>query len=53
METQKNISFTEEEKLQKRMAMTYTERFHLLMRLIRINRMLKNATIIHVDEGKI
>jgi hypothetical protein len=49
METHKNISFTEEEKLQKKADMTYTERFHLLMRLIRINRMLKNATIIHSD----
>ena len=49
MNEQKKIFFTEEEKLQKRLAMSYTERFHLLMRLIRINKMLKNATIIHSD----
>lgn len=37
---------TEEEILERRRNMTYTERFLLLMRLARISQMLKNATII-------
>jgi hypothetical protein len=49
MKATRKISFSEEEKLQKRMAMTYTERFHLLMRLIRISRMLSGAKIIHAE----
>lgn len=46
MKSHKKIFHTEEEKLQSRLAMSHTERFHLLMRLIRISKMLKNATII-------
>ena len=49
MDKPKKIFLTEEEKLEKRLAMSYTERFHLLMSLIRIRRMLRNATIIHSD----
>lgn len=46
MKPDKKIFTTEEEKLKSRLTMSYTERFHLLMRLIRISKMLKNATII-------
>jgi hypothetical protein len=46
----KSPFLNEEEKLKKRLAMTYTERFHLLIQLIRINQLLKSAVIIHSDK---
>ncbi|MBA3706641.1 MAG: hypothetical protein H0W84_12300 [Bacteroidetes bacterium] len=38
----------ESRKLEKALSRTHTERFELLMKLIRIDKMLKNAKIIHV-----
>ena len=43
------VQISEEEKLKKRLQMTYEERFRLMMRLIRIQQVLKNAKIIHHD----
>ena len=42
----KSIFMTEEEKLKKRLESSYTERFRLLMGLIRLDRKLKQARII-------
>jgi hypothetical protein len=39
--------FTEEDKVKIALNRSYTERFQLLMKLIRINKMLKNAKIIY------
>jgi len=39
---------TEEEKWAKELSKTHTERFDFLMKLIRIDNMLKKATIVHV-----
>jgi hypothetical protein len=51
MENDNKILHNEEEKFKKRLAMSHTERFHLLMELIRINKMLKRAAIIY-PKGK-
>ena len=50
MKKAKTPFISEEEKLQKILKSSYTERFYMLMKLIRINKMLSNATIIHVDK---
>ena len=41
---------SEEERLKKALSLTYTERFELLMKLIRIDRMLRSAKIIEVKK---
>ena len=46
MANNKRIFISEEEKLKKKLNRSYSERFHLLMKLIRINKMLKRAIII-------
>lgn len=46
MANPKKIFLTEEEKIAIAMKRSHTERFRLLMKLIRINNMLKNAKII-------
>jgi hypothetical protein len=46
MEPAKKVIVTEEEKEQIVLNRTYTERFEMLMKLIRIGRMLKSAKII-------
>ncbi len=38
---------SEEEKFNKRLSMTYTERFYLLMRQIKLNKKLSKAKIIY------
>jgi|GEM_PF-1753365 len=50
MSIQKTPFITEEEKRQKALQSTYTERFYMLMKLIRINKMLSKATISHNDK---
>ncbi len=51
MNKEKNNSIqNESEKLKKALARTYTERFELLMKLIRIDKMLKSATIVPAKE---
>lgn len=50
MSTVKNPFISDEEKLQKVLKGTYTERFYMLMKLIRISKMLSNATIIHTNK---
>jgi hypothetical protein len=50
MKSDKVHFVNEEEALKKRMDLTYTERFELLMKLIRINKMMKSATITHVKK---
>jgi len=52
MEKPKRIFFTEEEKMESRRNMTYTQRFHILMGLIRISKMLKSARITYPDATK-
>ncbi len=46
MSANKKIFYTEDEKKSIAMQRSYTERFRLLMKLIRISNMLKNAKII-------
>jgi hypothetical protein len=41
------FQITEEEKLKKALSRTYEERFFFLMKLIKINKMLRSAKIIH------
>ena len=48
MNTQDAINQKESDKLKKVLARTYTQRFELLMKLVRIDKMLKGAKIIHV-----
>lgn len=43
MSEPKSIFINEEEAFKRRLALTPTERFDLLMRLIKINKMLKDA----------
>jgi hypothetical protein len=47
MSQNKKIFITEEEKAVLAMKRSYTERFRLLMKLIRVSNMLKNAKIIY------
>lgn len=47
MDSKKSIFITEEEKLKIRLNRTHTERFRLLMRMIKLNRKIKNARIIN------
>ncbi len=49
MEDQNFINQKESERLKRALARTHTERFKLLMKLIRIDKMLKSAKIIHVN----
>lgn len=50
MNSAKTPFINEEEKLQKVLQNSYTERFYMLMKLIRISKMLSSATIIHSDK---
>ncbi len=52
MEKPKGIFLTEEEKLEYKRSMTYTDRFRILMGLIQISKMLKNAKITYPDPNK-
>ena len=47
MNTEKFPFISEEDKKEKILARSHTERFEFLMRLIRISKMLKNAKIVH------
>ncbi|MEO8759494.1 MAG: hypothetical protein ABI388_00905 [Bacteroidia bacterium] len=49
MNSTKTPFINQEETLQKVLQSSYTERFYMLMKLIRISKMLSNATIIHSD----
>lgn len=49
MEAPKKIFISEEEKYRIMANRTYTERFEMLMKLIRIDRMLKSAKIIYPE----
>jgi hypothetical protein len=51
MNEQNIVNNNETEKLKKALTRSYTERFTLLMKLIRIDKMLKSATIIHVKDA--
>ncbi len=46
----KNLQLSEEEKLRKQLSLSYTERFYMLMRLIKLNRKLIKAKIIYPKE---
>jgi hypothetical protein len=50
MTSQKKVLISEEQKLRDRLALTYTERFHLLMRLIKLDRKIKSAKIIYPEK---
>jgi hypothetical protein len=50
MQEDKKILLTEEDKLSIALKRTHTERFQMLMKLIRISSMLKNAKIITSDK---
>lgn len=50
MEAPKKTFISEEEKYRIRANRTYTERFEMLMKLIRIDRMLKSAKIIEPEK---
>jgi hypothetical protein len=50
METKKPHFVTEEEAFKKRLSLSHTERFQLLMKLIRINKMMQTAKITHVKK---
>jgi len=52
MEKKKIIQLSEEEKLKIALSRSYEERFFMLMKLIRIDKMLKQAKIIHSDNTK-
>jgi hypothetical protein len=45
----KSILISEEEKFKVRLNRSYTERFRMLMKLIKINRKLKDAKIINIE----
>lgn len=49
MASEKSIFITEEEKLKLRLQTTYTERFYLLMQLIKASQKIKNAKIIKAN----
>jgi len=46
MSAEKSIFLTEEEKLQIRLNRTHTERFRILMKLIKISQKIKQAKVI-------
>ena len=46
---EKSIFITEEEKLKLHLKTTYTERFYLLMQLIKASKKIKNAKITKAD----
>jgi hypothetical protein len=50
MKSDKVHFVNEEEVLKNRMNLTHTERFKLLMKLIRINKMMKSAKITHLKK---
>ncbi len=50
MENKKPHFVTEEEALKKRLSLSHTERFQLLMKLIRINKMMQSAKITQVKK---
>ena len=49
MSTYKLLFIGEHEKKEKPLARSHTQRFEFLMRLIRINKMLKKAKIVHTS----
>ena len=49
MSDNEKIFITEEEKIRKRLNMSYTERFYLLMRLIKLQKKLRSAKIISAN----
>ncbi len=50
MSQAKKDLYSEEELMQIRLKRSYEERFRILMQLIRVSRMLKNATIIYPEK---
>ncbi len=50
MNPDKKVFITEEESKEIAMNRTYTERFRMLMKLIRIDRMLRNAKIVEAKD---
>ncbi|CAN5420942.1 hypothetical protein BH10BAC1_BH10BAC1_15200 [soil metagenome] len=50
MSVSKKGPYSEEELFEIRMNRTYEERFRILMQLIRINKMMKNAKIIYPEK---
>ncbi len=50
MDSEKSPFVSEEEKLKIILNRTHTERFHMLMKLIRINQMLRRAKIIYPEK---
>lgn len=52
MEKKKVIQLSEQEKLKIALSRSYEERFFMLMKLIRIDRMLKQAKIIYPQDNK-
>ncbi|HEY0030407.1 MAG TPA: hypothetical protein VGC65_06595 [Bacteroidia bacterium] len=51
MTIKKGIFYSEEELFQIRLNRTHEERFRILMQLIRINKMMKNATITYPEKN--
>ena len=51
MEKKEVLLLSEKEKLKIALSRSYEERFYILMKLIRINSMLKNAKIIYPDKN--
>jgi len=49
MSSKKIKPISEEEKLQLHLSRSYAERFYILMRLIKLNKKLAKAKIIHPD----
>ena len=50
MENKKPHFVTKEEALKKRLSLSHTERFQLLMKLIRINKLMQLAKITHMKK---
>jgi len=47
MDSEKNLSLTQEERIVYHLSKTYTERFRMLMRLIKLTHKMKNAKIVY------